>query len=88
MKVSKCSLRKILNPCILEAHNYQVDPYIGCEHFCFYCYSLNKAETDWKKEILIHEDITGQLSLEMNSLEPQSIYMGMNSDPYQPSERA
>ena len=87
MKVSKCSHRKILNPCSLEAHNYQVDPYIGCEHFCRYCYSLNKAETDWEKEILIHEDIVGQLYQEMNSLEPQSIYIGMNSDPYQPSER-
>ncbi len=87
MKVSKCSPRKILNPCILEAHNYQVDPYIGCEHYCSYCYALNKAETDWEKEILIHEDIIGQLYQEMNSLEPQSIYMGMNSDPYQPSEK-
>ena len=87
MKVSKSSQRKILNPCLLEAHNYQVDPYIGCEHFCSYCYSLNKAETDWEKEILIHEDIIGQLYQEMNSLEPQSIYMGMNSDPYQPCER-
>ncbi len=87
MKVSKCSPRKILNPCTLEGHNYQVDPYIGCEHFCKYCYSLNKAETNWEKEILIHKDITGQLYQEMSSLEPQSIYMGMNSDPYQPSER-
>ena len=87
MKVRKCSPRKILNPCSLEAHNYQVDPYIGCEHFCRYCYAMNKAETDWEKEILIHEDIIGQLTQEMNSLEPQSIYIGMNSDPYQPSER-
>ena len=87
MKISKCSPRQILNPCLLEGHNYQVDPYIGCEHLCSYCYALNKAETDWEKEILIHEDIIGQLTLEMNSLEPQSIYMGMNSDPYQPSER-
>jgi len=87
MKISKCSPRQILNPCLLEGHNYQVDPYIGCEHYCHYCYALNKAETDWEKEILIHEDIIGQLYQEMNSLEPQSIYLGMNSDPYQPCER-
>ena len=86
MKISKCSPRKIINPCTLEGHNYQVDPYIGCEHFCSYCYSLNKAETDWEKEIMIHENIVGQLYREMNSLKPQSIYMGMNSDPYQPLE--
>ena len=87
MKVNRCSRRKILNPCSLEMHNYQIDTYIGCEHFCYYCYGLNDAETDWHKEILIHEDIIEQLAQEMNFLEPQSIYIGMNSDPYQPSEK-
>ena len=42
---------------------------------------------DWQKEILIYEDIIEQLAQEMNSLEPQSIYIGMNSDPYQPFEK-
>jgi len=87
MKVNRCSRRKILNPCSLEMHNYQIDTYIGCEHFCHYCYGLNDAETDWQKEILIHEDIIEQLDQEMNSLEQQSIYIGMNSDPYQPFEK-
>ncbi|MCK4528912.1 radical SAM protein [candidate division WOR-3 bacterium] len=87
MKVGKCFHRKILNPCSLEAHNYQVDPYIGCEHFCRYCYALNKAETDWEKEILIHENFIKRLTEAISSLDPQDIYMGMNSDPYQPSER-
>ncbi len=87
MKVSKCVHRKILNPCSLEAHNYQVDPYIGCEHFCHYCYALNKAETDWEKEILIHENFVERLTEEISSLDFEDIYMGMNSDPYQSSER-
>ena len=87
MKVNRCSRRKILNPCSLEMHNYQIDTYIGCEHLCHYCYGLNNTETDWHKEILIHKDIIEQLAQEINSLEPQSIYIGMNSDPYQPSEK-
>ena len=87
MKVNRCSRRKILTPCGLEMHNYQIDTYIGCEHLCRYCYGLNNAETDWHKEILIHEDIMDQLAQEINFLEPQSIYIGMNSDPYQPSEK-
>lgn len=63
-----------------------MDPYIGCEHHCHYCYALNQAETDWKEEILIYRDLAGQLDHELSALELQSIYMGWNSDPYQPAE--
>ncbi len=87
MKVNRCSRRKILNPCSLEMHNYQIDTYIGCEHFCHYCYALNKAETNWGKEIFIHENFVERLTEEISSLDSEDIYMGMNSDPYQPSER-
>jgi DNA repair photolyase len=86
MEVSTCSHRKILVPCSLPWYTYELDPYIGCEHRCRYCYALNNAETDWEKEIQIHADISGQLRQEMASLETQIIYIGMNSDPYQPSE--
>lgn len=68
--------------------NYHVDPYIGCEHHCHYCYALNKAETDWEKEIMIHEEFIERLSQALSKLEPQTIYIGTDTDPYQPSERA
>ncbi len=48
---------------------------------------MNKAETDWGKEILIHENFVERLTEEISSLDSEDIYMGMNSDPYQPSER-
>jgi DNA repair photolyase len=86
MKVSKCSHRPILEPCSLQDYSYQVDPYIGCEHHCLYCYALNRAETDWTMEILIHSDIYSQLSQELDKLETSTIYLGWNSDPYQPCE--
>lgn len=43
----------VLTNCTLENYDYQVDPYIGCEHYCYYCYALNQAETDWTKEVLV-----------------------------------
>jgi DNA repair photolyase len=78
--------RPVLNPCTLKDRNYQVDPYIGCEHYCYYCYALNQAETDWSKEVLIHKDITGRLESELTGILPQAIYMGWQTDPYQPCE--
>lgn len=86
MQIKPCANRPILNPCTLEGRNYQVDPYIGCEHYCFYCYALNQAETDWRKELLIHKDITRHLESELAGIPPQTIYMGWQTDPYQPCE--
>ncbi len=86
MKVSKCSYRPVLVPCGLENFDYQVDPYVGFEHNCHYCYVLNQAETDWNKEIFVHSDITGQLGGELEKISPQKIYMGYTTDPYQPCE--
>ena len=86
MEVTFCSPRPILQPCGLEGHTYQVDPYIGCEHDCRYCYAQNDGEVDWSRQILIHRDLRQRLALELKDVTPQSIYMGMNSDPYQPAE--
>lgn len=78
--------RPLLQPCTLPDLNYQVDPYIGCEHYCYYCYVLPQAETDWKKEIGIHADFTTRLKKELSRIPSQTIYMGWHTDPYQPCE--
>jgi len=86
MNITTCSNRPVLNPCTLEDLDYLVDPYIGCEHYCYYCYVLGQAETDWQKEVLVHEDLVNQLKNELSDIPPQTIYMGWHTDPYQPSE--
>lgn len=86
MKVTTCSQRPILEPCGLKDMDYQVDPYVGCGHYCYYCYALEHAETDWAREVRIHGDIVGQLGEELEAIPPQTIYMGYNTDPYQPVE--
>jgi len=86
MKVSTCSHRPILVPCSLKNLDYQVDPYVGCEHYCYYCYALQYAETDWTKEILIHEELAPRLEKALEEIPPQKIYMGYHTDPYQPCE--
>jgi DNA repair photolyase len=86
VKVSLCPNRPILQACSLEMFAYQYDPYIGCEHRCSYCYALNRAETDWSREIQAHRDFAVRLRSELFPLTPQTIYFGMNTDPYQPVE--
>ena len=86
MRISTCTQRPILIPCNLQNIAYQVDPYVGCGHYCYYCYALNQAETDWEKEIHIHSDIAGQLAEELENISPQKIYLSYYTDPYQPCE--
>lgn len=87
MKVRETSGNRILQPCSLEWFEYQIDPYVGCEHHCYYCYTLNQNDTEKTGEIVMYRDIAGQLIEELSGLEPQTVYMGMNSDPYQPCEK-
>lgn len=86
MKVSTSLDRPILSPCGLKNLDYQVDTYVGCEHLCHYCYVLEHAETDWSKEIQIHQNIVAQLIEKIGGIAPQKIYMGYQTDPYQPRD--
>jgi DNA repair photolyase len=86
MKVATCSQRPVVVSCNLNHFDFQIDPYIGCEHSCRYCYVLNQAETDWTQEIQIYGNIREQLGRELERLPPQTIYLGYSTDPYQPLE--
>jgi len=81
------SCPSIIEPCSLEGFNYQIDPYINCEHKCLYCYTQNQSKLDWETQIGIYLDMERRLKTELSLLKPQKIYMGMNTDPYQPMER-
>jgi len=41
------SREQIIEPCILQGFEYQIDPYIGCAHRCRYCYTQNRSEVAW-----------------------------------------
>ena len=88
MKTALCSKRDILHPSTLLDFSYEIGPYYGCEHHCRYCYGLNKAESDWDETILIHDNYAGQLASELTQIEPQTIFVGMDTDPYQPIEQS
>ena len=86
MKITTCTDRTLLTPCNLDRFNYQLDTYIGCEHYCYYCYVLRQAETNWLHEIQVHRDLPKRLADELQEITPQQVYIGYHADPYQPLE--
>ena len=87
MNITTCKERMVLKSCSLKNINYQIDPYIGCFHYCYYCYALQYAKTNWKEKIIVYENIAEKLGDELKELPPQKIYLGHRTDPYQPCEK-
>ena len=87
MRVVETKRDSILEPCSLDLFNYQIDPYAGCAHHCVYCYTQNGSPVDWKTEVGLSPGLVEKLEAELENIEPQTVYMGMNTDPYQPAER-
>lgn len=76
----------VLKPCSLEGLAFQLDPYLGCRHQCCYCYALSREDGDWLRGVRAYDALAERLESDLGPLEPQSIYLGWYSDPYQPIE--
>lgn len=72
-----------------------INPYRGCEHGCIYCYArpshsyVNLSPgIDFETKIFFKVDAAQLLEKEINKpkYECQTIVIGANTDPYQPSE--
>jgi DNA repair photolyase len=87
MKIVEAGRDSIIEPCSLDLFTYQIDPYAGCAHHCVYCYTQNGAPVDWKTEVGLLPGLEARLEAELENISSQTVYMGMNTDPYQPAER-
>jgi len=87
MDTKICPPRNILHPSSLLDFKHEIGPYYGCEHNCHYCYAHDTEETDWSKEIMIHQDFAAQLKEEIKGLVKQTLFIGKDTDPYQPIEK-
>jgi len=76
----------LLKPCSLEGLAFQLDPYLGCQHQCRYCHALTRGGGGWLRGVHSYDGLADRLAHELSAIEPQSIYVGWYSDPYQPIE--
>ena len=86
MRIVNTKQERIIRPSTLEYFDYELGPYVGCEHRCVYCYTQNEPELDWDREVGVFPDFRERLIKELDALGPQVIYFGLDTDPYQPIE--
>lgn len=88
-------IREIESKTILsksKIHDYVINPYIGCQHSCYYCYArfikkfTGHAE-QWGKFVDVRINAPKLLLKEIRKKKRGSVWLSGLCDPYQPLER-
>lgn len=87
-------IKEILAKSILsksKVYEYTLNPYIGCEHSCSYCYArfikrFTGHKEDWGKFIDVKINAPELLNREIKKKEAKRVWISGICDPYQPIE--
>lgn len=74
----------------LPGLDYSLNPYVGCQHNCAYCYAPNVLRIDrkeWLENIGVKLNIPTVLSKELKKKKNGTIGISTVTDPYQPIEK-
>jgi DNA repair photolyase len=83
--------RTALSPSKLPGLQYSLNPYLGCEHGCVYCYSRSifrdeQLALNWGKFVKSKHNIPEVLARELRHKPKGTIGLSTVTDPYQPLE--
>ena len=84
----KC--RRALTRSRLPGLDYALNPYIGCQHGCRYCYApstLKIWDRSWGSFVDVKENLLEALKIDLKETRPGVVGLGTVTDPYQPVER-
>ena len=84
--------KTILSPSRIGGVDYAVNPYIGCEHGCVYCYArfmsrLGHRGEEWGSFVDVKVNAPQVLRAEAVRRKPGRVLLSSVTDPYQPVER-
>ncbi|MGB9716031.1 MAG: SPL family radical SAM protein [Thermodesulfovibrionales bacterium] len=90
MKIKEILSKNILSKS--KVYEYTLNPYIGCEYGCIYCYArfmkkFTGHKEKWGMFIDVKINALELLKKEIKKKRPERVWMSSICDPYQPIER-
>lgn len=90
MKIKEIHSKSILSPS--KVYDYVINPYVGCQHACFYCYAqfmkrFTGHKEPWGDFVDVKINAPGLLSREIKRKRVGSVWVSGVCDPYQPLEK-
>ena len=75
-----------------KVFDYTINPYIGCEHGCTYCYArfmrrFTSHKEEWGKFVDVKVNAASLLQREIRKKQPGVVWISGVCDPYQPLEK-
>jgi DNA repair photolyase len=75
-----------------KVHDYTINPYIGCEHGCPYCYArfmkrFTGHNEEWGRFVDVKINAARLLQPEIGKKKPDRVWISGVCDPYQPMEK-
>lgn len=88
------NVREIQSKSILASskiYDYVINPYVGCQHACTYCYArfmkrFSKHTEPWGEFVDVKVNAADLLRVEINKKRQGSVWISGVCDPYQPLE--
>lgn len=94
VKIREIHTKTILNKCKISGLDFSLNPYIGCEHGCIYCYASYMAERfshreKWGEFVDVKINAPELLQKKLKGMRKKkgTIGIGISTDPYQPVEK-
>lgn len=74
-----------------KVHDYVINPYVGCQHACSYCYArfmkrFTGHKEPWGGFVDVKINAVDLLRVEIGKKKPASVWVSGVCDPYQPLE--
>jgi len=92
MRIKEILCKRVLNRSGIYGVNYSINPYIGCEHNCAYCYARGfvkefiNQDLKWGEEVLVKINAPKILAKELPKARKGLVLLSSITDPYQPIE--
>ena len=90
MKIKEVTAKSILSAS--RVSDYALNPYVGCQHACVYCYAkfmkrFTGHRENWGEFVDVKINAPGLLAREVTKKKPGRVWISGVCDPYQPLER-
>ena len=91
LKITEVTCKNALVKSGIEGVDYALNPYIGCEHACVYCYAefmkkYTNHKEDWGEFVDVKINVAERLRHQIKKTKPGRVQMGTVTDAYQPVE--
>lgn len=90
MKVKEIEVKSVITKSNLPGIDYVINPYVGCQHACVYCYAdfmkkfTGHVGEKWGE--FVDVKINSVETIKKPKLENKNILISSVTDPYQPVE--